>query len=702
MMRRTLVMACMAANALGSPHPFPAAAGREAPRPEKRPKDVSVHGDVRIDPWFWLREEENPEVLAHLRAENAHTEAVLAPLSGLRGRLVGELRGRMKETDRSAEAPYRGWLHSTRTEAGKEHEILCRRRAEPGAPEEVIVDVNALAEGRDYAEMGDWSLSRSGSRFLCTMDWTGGRDYTLLVRDLETRRDLAHPMKDPVADAVWAGDDDTIYCLTEDEAKRACRLHRLSLRRGTVDLLFEEKDELFDLTLTVSRDFRWVFCTSASKTTSEVRAWPAADPQSSPVLIRPRETDHEYTVDHHEGRFLIVTNKDAKNFRVMAAPVDRPDAWQELIPHRPAVKVESIDVFRDFMALEEREDGLPRLSLHTFADGATRRLTVPDAAWDLAPALNLEYETAAYRFVHQSMVSPPATMEVDARSLARRVVKQREVPGHDPARYVTRREWAVSADGTRIPLSILHRADLDRSRPQPLHLTGYGSYGISESAAFSSSALCLVDRGAIHVIAHVRGGGELGEPWREAGRMARKMTTFTDFTSCAEWLIRQGWTTSDRLVISGGSAGGLLMGAAVNLRPDLFRAAVLDVPFVDVLNTMLDDSLPLTTSEYVEWGNPNVKEEYGWMRAWSPYDNLTRRAYPHLLVNVGFNDSQVPYWEGAKYAARVRDLNTGDSTVLLHCDLGAGHGGLSGRYEALPEEARTLAFQLAALALADK
>lgn len=700
MLRITLLAGLLSASMTAAESPFPAAAAHSAPRPEKKPKDVSVHGDTRMDEYFWLREKKNPDVLAHLKAENAHTEAVLAPTGKLQETLYQEMVGRLKETDTSAETPYAGWLYYVRTEKGKQHPIHCRRKDAAGSKEEVLVDVNELARGREYAELGAFSVSPGGGRLLYTVDWTGGRDFELFIRDLATGAAVPHKAgkEGIVSSAVWAGDDDTV-CWVEEEAetKRAFRLHRTSLKSGATELLWEEKDELFDLSVTPSRDHAWIIATSGSKTTTEVRAWKAGDTKAEGLLLRPRETDHDYRAAWHNGRFLIATNKDAKNFRVVTATPDKPGEWKELIPHRPKVRVGDLDVFQDFMAIMEREDGLPQLSLYDFASGKLTRLPMPEKAWEIFSASNLEYAAKEYRFEYESMITPTTTFAVNAATGERRIIRQREVPGYKAANYVTHRLWAKAADGTEIPLSVVHRADLDRFRPQPLHLYAYGSYGISESASFGNSIFCLLDRGWIHVTAHIRGGGEMGEEWREAGRMAKKMTTFTDFTACADWLVKQGWTAPDRLVASGGSAGGMLMGAVVNLRPDLFRAVVLDVPFVDVLNTMLDDTLPLTTSEYVEWGNPNVKEEYGWMRAWSPYDNLKSGDFPHLLVNVGLNDSQVPYWEGAKYAARVRELNTSKSVVLVHCDLSAGHGGVSGRYDALREMARTRAFMLEAV-----
>ena len=676
-------------------------AGPEAPRPVKKPKDVTVHGDRRVDDYFWMREKDNKAVLAHLKAENAHTETVLAPAGKLRETLYKEMVGRMKEDDASAPVTLHGWLWYQRTERGKQHPILCRKKDVPEAVEQVVIDVNQLAEGKEYTMLEDHEVSVSGERLLYTMDWTGYREYEPFVLDLAALQPVSQQIG-KVSSITWAGDDDTLYFTTENEAKRSDKFWRYHVKSGQRELLHEEKDEVFDVAASLSADHRFVFCNIGSKTTSEIRAVPAGEPQGKLSLLLPRVTDCEYHAEHRDGRFYFVTNKEAKNFRIVSAPDDEPARWTEVQPHNPAVKVDGVAMFRDFMAVMEREGGLPQIRLYDFATGKGTRLAMPEAAYDVTADENPDYAAGGFRFRYESMVTPPSVRAVDGLAGLQQVLKNKEVPGYDPAKYRTERLEATAADGTKIPISLVGRADLDPAKPQPLHLSAYGSYGISESASFSSARVSMLDRGVVFATAHIRGGGEMGEAWRDAGRMARKMTTFTDFVSCAEFFIKAGRTTPSQLVISGGSAGGMLMGAVLNLRPDLFQAAILDVPFVDVLNTMLDDTLPLTTSEYVEWGNPNVEQEYDWMRAYSPYDNLKPAAYPHVLINVGLNDSQVPYWEGAKYAARLRDVRNDKNVTLLHCDMGAGHGGVSGRYDALKETARDDAFLLMALGLAGK
>jgi oligopeptidase B len=674
---------------------FPPVEGH-APETERRPKDVSVHGDNRLDDYFWLRDRKDPKVIAHLKAENAWTEKVLKPAEKLRAELFKEMKGRIKEADSSAPAPLGGWLYYTRTEKDKQHPIMCRKKDAPDAKEEVLVDVNKLAKGHEFTEMEHYSVSPDGARLLYSIDWTGYREYEVFIKDLATGK-LVPQKTGKVAGVEWGADHDTLFIVTENEAKRADKLWRCSLKDGKRELIYDEKDDLFDLALSRSLDNRCLFCTCSAKKSSEERALRLDVPGSAFTVLRPREANHEYHADFREGKFYILTNKDAKNYRLVSAPAVSPQEWTDVIPQQPKIKLEDMTLFKSFMAITEREAGQPYLRLYDFATGKSHRLEMPEPLYDISPDVNLTYDTTEFRYTYESMVTPPSVRAVDTVTGAQRTLKDKDVPGYNPALYESKRVMATAGDGVEIPLSAVWRKDLDRTKPQPLLLYGYGSYGLNETASFSQTHVSLLDRGMIFVIAHIRGGGELGEDWRDAGRMAKKMTTFTDFTACAESLIKDGWTTADKLAINGGSAGGLLMGAALNLRPDLFRAAVLDVPFVDVLNTMLDASLPLTTGEYAEWGNPNVKEEYDWMRAYSPYDNIKAAAYPDVLVNVGLNDSQVPYWEGTKFAAKLRAMRTDKRLTLVHCEMGAGHGGASGRYDRLIEVARNYAFLLTSL-----
>lgn len=669
------------------------------PVAEKKPKEVSVHGDRRIDDYFWLREKENPGVRAYLEEENAYTDAVLAPSKGLRDTLYKEMVGRIVEDDTTAPVPYLGYLYYSRTEKGKQYARYCRRKDAPGSVEETLVDLNALATGRQYIAIGHYRVSPDGVRLAYSLDRTGYRQYEVQVLDLETKKPVAQTIG-KVADLEWGAGHDVLYTITENESKRSDKLHRWDLTTGKGEVIKVEPDELFDLSLGRSLDGKYLFCSAVSKQTHEVWAWLASD--RNPVLrsLLGRETDHRYSADYRDGRFYYLSNRQAANFRVLSAPEADPGKTEELIPHDPAIKREDITAFARHLVVQEREGGLPHVRIYSFERGSSARLPMPDAAYEAGPASNWAYAAAEYRFTYQSFTLPTTVYAAHFDSGALRIIKRQEVRGgYDPAKYRSERLWISARDGVKIPVAVVYRADLDRTKPQPLWLYGYGSYGVSMPIAFSSQRISLLDRGMIYVLAQIRGGGELGEEWREAGRMGRKMTTFTDFVDIAEWLVREKWTSSDRLVASGGSAGGLLMGAVINLRPELFRAVHLAVPFVDVLNTMLDATLPLTTSEYIEWGNPNVPAEYAWMRSYSPYDNLKPANYPHLLVEVSLNDSQVPYWEGAKYIAKVRTCNRGPNALLLFTNLGAGHGGSAGRYFALEEQARRYAFFLAALGI---
>jgi len=666
----------------------------------KHPKDVTVHGDPRTDDYFWLRAKEDPSVRPYLESENAYTEAVMAPERALRDTLFTEMRSRIKEDDTSAPVSYLGYLYYTRTEKDRQYPIYCRRADRADAPEEILVDLNKLGEGKPYVAVGHYRVSNDGRRLAYSIDWTGYRQYEVFVLELATHQFVPQQIG-KVSDVDWAAGSDVLYYATENESKRSNQLHRWTLSTGRQETLYTENDELYNLSVGRTRDSQYILCESSSKLTSEVRAFRADDPAAAARVLVPREDNHEYHADHHDGRFYFISNKGAKNSRVVSAPDSAPGDWTEVIAHRPMVKIDGIDPFATHLVIHGREHGLPQLEVYDFATKSLRRLEQPDEVYDLAGDQNWTYDATEYRYRYQSLPRPPSVFSSSLTTGERRLLKETEVLGDfQSSRYRTERLWATARDGTRVPLSVVYRRDLDRTRPAPLYLYGYGSYGISMPITFSANRLSLLDRGVIYVIAHIRGGGELGEDWREAGRMERKMTTFTDFVDCAQWLVDQGWTTPGQMVTSGGSAGGLLMGATLNLRPDLFRAMKFDVPFVDVLNTMLDATLPLTPEEYVEWGNPNLPREYAWMRAYSPYDNLHKTAYPHLLVNVSYFDSQVPYWEGAKLLAKARTLNTADTVLLLHTNFSAGHGGSAGRFDALHDVARDYAFFLSALGLA--
>jgi oligopeptidase B len=679
-----------------------ATSGLTPPVAPKIPKDVTVHGDPRIDDYFWLRDKTNPAVLDYLRAEDAYTDAAMAPNKPLREALYSEILARIKETDSTAPYPDGAWIYYSRTEQGKQYRIFCRRsRADGAAPEQVMVDLNQLAGSQKFIGIGSSEVSNDGYLLAYSIDRTGHRDYDLLIKDLRTGTPVPQSVG-TVSSIAWAADNSTLFYTKEDPvSKRSFQLGRLELSTGRNQILFEEKDELYDIAVGRSLDHKYLFCESESKLTSEVRALPADTPLGEWRVLDPRRDLHKYSADHRDGLFYFVTNKDAKNYRIATAPVATPDEahWSEFVPTDPAVKIDYVVLFAGFAVVSERSGGLPHLRVIDLKTHASHEIEFPEPSYDAELSTNAEYETGLLRFSYQSPVTAPSVFAYDMATHARTLVKQTEVlGGYSPADYACERVYATASDGTKIPVTLTYLRRLRTAGPQKLLLYGYGSYGVSIDDTFSSARLSLLNRGVIYATAHIRGGGELGEPWRDAGRMKSKMTTFTDFISCAEYLVKAGYTSPDRLATTGGSAGGLLMGAVLNMRPDLFKCTVAKVPFVDVVNTMLDASLPLTTSEYIEWGNPNVAEEYAWIRAYSPYDNIKAQAYPALLVTTALNDSQVPYWEGCKFVAKLRALKTDSHPLLLKINLEpAGHGGASGRYDALHEIAFDDAFILTEL-----
>ncbi len=681
--------------------------GASAPKPpmaEKKTRTVNIHGETLVDDFFWLREKSNPAVISYLESENAHTDAIMKATAALQEKLYNEMVSHIKETDENV--PYRDgdYFYYSRTVKGLQYPIYARKRGGLEAKEEITLDLNDMAKGLKYLGLGAYAVSDDGNYLAYTTDTTGYRQYTLRIKDLRTGELLPESIE-RVGSVMWATDNKTIFYSTEDATtKRSDKFFRHVIKTDKSDLVFEDKDELFDVYGGRTRDKAMILIASGSKTSTEYHYIPADKPESAPKVILAREADHEYSVDHRGGLFYIRTNQGAKNFRLVTAPVANPAKanWREVIAHRPAVKIEDTDLFADHLVVSELEGGLQHVRITNLKNNETHRLTFPEPVYTAFVSTNREFKTNTLRFGYQSMVTPNSVFDYDMNAKTRVLKKQTDVPGgFDKANYQSERIFATASDGTKIPLSVVYRRGTKMDGKAPLLLYGYGSYGASMTPSFSSNRLSLLDRGAIYVIAHIRGGGEMGEEWREAGRMMKKMNTFTDFIASAEHLIKNKYTSADRLVIQGGSAGGLLMGAVSNLRPDLFKAVVSQVPFVDVLNTMLDASLPLTTSEYIEWGNPNDKAAYEYMKTYSPYDNIGKKAYPATLVKVSLNDSQVPYWEGAKLVARMRSMKTDQNPLLLKTNMGAGHGGSSGRYDYLKEVAFDYAFMLWQMGLAE-
>ena len=664
---------------------------------EKKTKTTNIHGVTLVDDYFWMREKSNPSVLAHLKAEDAYAESLMKHTAPLQEKLYNEMLSHIKQTDTNV--PYRdgGYFYYSRTEEGKQYPIFCRKKGSLEAPEEIYLDMNELAKGQKFMSLGALSPSNDGNLLAYSTDNSGYRQFTLQVKDLRTGQVFPEKIE-RVTGVVWASDNKTLFYVTEDATtKRSDKFFRHVLGTDKNDLIYEEKDELFDIATGRSRDKAVIFLEAASKTSTESRYLMASEPNSELKVILARQPDHEYDADYRDNLFYIRTNKGAKNFRIVTAPVSDPSEknWKEFVAPNTAVKLDAINLFSNHAVLSEWENGLQQLEVIDLKTNKRQRIKFPEPVYSAGLNANREFDTAVVRYGYNSLVTPYSVFDYDMNTGKSTLLKQVEVPGgFDRTNYKSERVFATASDGTKIPMSIVYRKGVKLDGSAPLLLYGYGSYGASIPPTFSSSRLSLLDRGVIFVIGHIRGGGEMGEEWRQAGRMMNKMNTFTDFIACAEALIQMKYTSKDRLVIQGGSAGGLLMGVVSNLRPDLFKAVISQVPFVDVLNTMLDASIPLTTSEYIEWGNPNEKAAFDYMKTYSPYDNVAKKDYPAMLVKVSWNDSQVPYWEGTKLVAKLRAMKTDSNPLLLKVNFGAGHGGASGRYDALRETAFDYAFML--------
>lgn len=667
------------------------------PRAERRARVDTLHGEVRRDDYFWLRHRKDPAVRAYLEAENAYAEAVLAPLKPLQEQLYKEMLARIKQTDLSVPYPLGTHLYYTRTVEGQQYPIFARRRNTPGAPEQVTLDPNEMAKGQSFMSIGAYEVSDDEHLLAYTFDSTGYRQYALRVKDLRTGQ-LLPTQAARVTSVAWAADNRTLFYTVEDSiSKRSHRLYRHTFGSGPDTLLYEERDERFSLYTGRSRSNQYVFLYVGSLTSGEQYFLPANAPAARWTLIAPRRENIEYDADHHGDRFYIRVNDTGRNFRLVTAPVASPGVanWREVVPHRPQVMLTGITLFANHLVRSERENALPQLVVTDLRTNASHALRFPEPVYSAGLSANALWNTKLLRYAYQSFTTPSSVFDYDMETRQSTLLKETEVlGGYDRTQYTSERVWATARDGTRVPVSLLYRKGLQKDGSAPMHLYAYGSYGSSQNAAFNSNRFSLVDRGVVVAIAHIRGGGDLGKAWHDQGRMKSKMNTFTDFIDVAEFLIAQGYTNRSRLVIEGGSAGGLLMGAVTNMRPDLFKAVISHVPFVDVVNTMLDETLPLTVGEFEEWGNPKKKDEYDYMRQYDPYLNIERKAYPAMMVRTSFNDSQVMYHEPAKYTARMREMKTDANPLVLVTNMGAGHGGASGRYDRLQEIAQTYAFLL--------
>jgi oligopeptidase B len=669
----------------------------------QRPHLLEAHGDRRIDPYYWLRDRQDPEVIAYLEAENAYTAEAMSGLRELEDKLYLEVVGRVQETDYSAPVFHKGWWSYTRTVEGLDYEIYCRRRESMGAPEEVILDANELAKGHDYFELGYVERSPDENLVAYAADRDGSELHELRFRDLRTGRDLDDVIRGVYYGAAWSADSGTFFYVRPDTSMRPYQVWRHRLGDAVEDdvLVIQEDDERFELNVESSKSEAYVLITSASQVTSECRFLRSDRPEAKPVLVEPRRTGIEYSIEHQEERFLVLTNDGATNFRLMAAPPSSPgrDSWTEVVPERPGVRLNFIDVHRRHTVLGQRSDGLQRLEVLDSASGGLHVVAQPDAAYTAFPGSSPDYESHVMRFFYTSLNTPWSAVDYDMGTHERTIVKEQPVRGgYNRDDYATERVWATSHDGVQVPISLVYRREMKREAA-PLLLYGYGAYEASSDPMFDSNRLSLLDRGFVYAIAHVRGGGEMGREWYENGRLLKKRNTFEDFIACALQLVADGYTAPDRIAIRGRSAGGLLIGAVLNMRPDLFACAVAQVPFVDALTTMLDDKLPLTVNEYDEWGDPRQADYYRYIKSYSPYDNVHEARYPSLLVMGGLNDPRVSYWEPAKWVAKLRTIDRSGRPILLKTEMGSGHMGPSGRYESWREEAFVMAFVISQLAL---
>lgn len=678
---------------------------KEASQPQppvapKIPHEITVHGDTRQDPYYWLRERDNPKVKEYLQAENSYADALMAYTKSFQDNLYKEMLSHIQETDLSV--PYREgeYFYYSRTEKGKQYSIFCRKKGSLDAPEEVLLDWNELAKGLPFLDIGTALVSNDGNLLAYSTDTSGYREFTLQIKDLRTGKILPDKIEKVSYSVVWADDNKTIFYSRVDHAKRPYRIMRHVLGSQKDELVYEDLDEHYYVGVGGTRDNKYILVRSGATTTSEVSYIPSDRPAEKPTVILPREADHEYSVDHRDGLFYILTNKNAKNFRLVQAPVKspQPEHWKEVIPYNKDVMLEDVDLFQNYCVISEREGGLEYLDILDLRNGQSHRIEAPEPVYSIYLNANPEFKTDVLRFGYESLVSPSSVYDYDMNTKKRTLLKQRKVPGYDPSQYTSGRFFATASDGAKVPVSVVYKKGVPLDGSAPFLLEGYGAYGAPYSVGFSSGRLVLLDRGMIYGIAQIRGGGDMGREWYEQGKMLNKKNTFNDFIAVAEYLVTNKYTSADRLAATGGSAGGLLMGAITNMRPDLFKVILTYVPFVDAVTTMLDPTIPLVVPEYLEWGNPNIKDQYIYMKSYSPYDNVSAKNYPAILVRTSFWDSQVPYWEPAKYVAKLRAMKTDKNILLLKTEIETGgHGGKSGRYDSLHEDAFDYAFLLTQL-----
>ncbi|MBP7273306.1 MAG: S9 family peptidase [Saprospiraceae bacterium] len=662
---------------------------------------TTIHGDTLKDDYFWLRERENPEVVNYLKAENNYLDSMMSHTKGFQKELYDEIKGRIKEDDTSPPYFNNGYVYYTRYEKGKEYPIYCRKKGSETSPEEIMLNVNDLAEGKKFCVVGGMDVSENNQYLFYAVDYSGRNLFNWFVKDLTTGKLLSDTGNSAFGESAWANDNQSFFYVTKDSISLRSNkvwLHKLGTDSKTDKLVYLEKDEESYAGLNKTKSKQYIIISSSYTETYENRFIPANMPTQTPTLIQKKEKGFYYNVDHFGDSFYIITNWQAKNFRLMQTPVTKFDRknWVEAIPNRPDVLLQGMEIFKDFVVFSERKDGLPQMRICNWNDlrGGTF-LDFGEPSYDAYIGANPEINTHTIRYNYTSLTTPSSTIDYNIDTKERKVIKEAPVLGDfNKTDYVTERLVAIARDGVKVPISLVYKKGFKKDGTAPMLLYSYGSYGSSSDPYFSVARLSLLNRGFCFAIAHIRGGQEMGYEWYENGKLMKKKNTFNDFIDCAEFLTQQKYTSKEKLFAMGGSAGGLLMGAIANMRPDLFRGIVAGVPFVDVINTMMDSSIPLTTGEYQEWGNPNIKEEYLYMKSYSPYDNVKKQAYPAILITTGLSDSQVQYWEPAKWVAKLRVNKTDNNPLLMFCNLDAGHGGASGRFERIKQTAMEYAFML--------
>lgn len=672
------------------------------PKAKIIPKSLKKHKEVRIDNYFWMNERENPEVIDYLNQENAYYEAMTAHTKDFQKELFEEMKGRIKEDDQSVPYLYNGYYYITRFEKGQDYPIYSRKKESLSANEEILFNCNDLAKGHSYFQLGGLSVSQDNKFATFGVDTVGRRIYTIKIKNLETGEILSDTIENATGGSVWANDNKTIFYTRQDKVTlRADKVFRHKLGTDSADdiLVFDEKDDTFNVSVSKEKSKKYIVISSGSTLTTEYRILNSDNPDGEFIVFQPRVRGLEYSISHFGDSFYVLTNKDkATNFKLMKTPENATakENWKDLIPHRKEVLLEDIEIFRNYLVVEERSNGLNHIRIMPWSGEGEYYLPFGSETYNAYTTTNVDFDTDILRYSYQSLATPSSVIDFNMKTKEKEIKKEQEVLGgkFDKNNYIEERVWATATDGTKVPISMVYRKELKKDGNNPLLLYAYGSYGITMEPYFSSTRLSILDRGFIFAIAHIRGGEDLGRQWYEDGKLLKKKNTFTDFIDCSKYVIQEKYTSPQHLYAEGGSAGGLLMGAVVNMAPELYNGIIAQVPFVDVITTMLDDSIPLTTGEYDEWGNPNVKKYYDYMLSYSPYDNVKEQKYPNIYVSTGLHDSQVQYWEPAKWVAKLRALKKDDTVLFLNTNMDAGHGGASGRFEAIKELAKEYSFLL--------